>query len=87
VKTSHQTFPSAYSSEPPEEPSAEVLELQETLKKIGLARFIGRINSGVIPDHAGYEAVQNFVSDEQSRPLLSLFTQALLGRTDSYTRR
>ena len=67
--------------------SAEMVELQDTLSEIGLARFIGRISSGVIPDHAGYEAVQHFVSHEKTRPLLSVFTQALLGRPDSYTKR
>ena len=65
----------------------EIAELQGTISEIGLARFIGRIDSGVIPASAGYEAVEHFVLHEKSRPFLSKLTQAVLGRPDSYSKR
>lgn len=66
--------------------STEAAELQQTIEEIGLARFIGRINSGVIPTDVGFRAMEVFVSSEKERPLLSKLTQVVLGRTDSYTK-
>lgn len=58
--------------------------LQRTIGDIGLARFIGRINSGVISTEAGNAAVERFIASEQERPFLSLVSQALFGRRDAY---
>lgn len=62
-------------------------ELQLTLKQIGIARFVGRINSGVIPSSEGYDAVEAYVENAQQRPFLSKLTCALLNRSDSYAHR
>lgn len=59
-------------------------DLQKTIESIGLARFIGRINSGGIPTDLGNAAVERFIASEQSRPLLSVLSQTLFGRRDSY---
>lgn len=62
-------------------------ELQLTLKQIGIARFVGRINSGVIPSSEGYDAVEAYVENAQQRPFLSKLTSVLLNRSDSYAHR
>lgn len=66
--------------------STQAAELQRTIEEIGLARFIGRVNSGVIPSDVGFRAMEMFVSSEKERPFLSKLTQVVLGRTDSYTK-
>lgn len=60
-------------------------ELQGTIEQIGIARFVSRINSGVIPNEAGYAALERFVEDAKRRPLLSKLTSVVLGNKDSYT--
>lgn len=62
-------------------------ELQRTIEQIGIARFVGRINSGVIPSERGYAAVEHFVAHAKKRPLLSKLTHLMLGRADSYAHR
>lgn len=54
------------------------------IHEIGLARFVGRIQSGVVAMDAGYEAVDRFVAIEKQRPFVARLSQALAGRTDSY---
>lgn len=71
----------------PARSSSEVELLEAKISEIGLARFVGRINSGLIPPSLGYEAVQNFLAHEKQRPFLSRLTQALVGRTDAYLKR
>lgn len=61
--------------------------LQRTIEQIGIARFVGRINSGVIPSEQGYAAVEHFVEDAKKRPLLSKLSHLVLGRTDTYAHR
>lgn len=63
------------------------LELQKTIEEIGIARFVGRVNSGVIPSDKGYAAVEKFVSHAKERPLLSRLSYFMLGRADKYARR
>jgi hypothetical protein len=67
--------------------SHEADELQSTIKRIGIARFVGRVNSGVIESNAGYAAVEAYVQNAQQRPLVSRITGALLGARDTYLRR
>ena len=55
----------------------------EQIQEIGLARFIGRINAGVIPTEEGYQAIELFVSKERRRPLISTIARALAGRQGS----
>ncbi len=62
-------------------------ELQRTIEQIGIARFVGRINSGVIPSERGYAAVEHFVAQAKQRPLLSKLTYMVLGRIDTYAHR
>ena len=57
------------------------------IREIGLARFVGRIQSGVVAMDAGYEAVDRFVAIEKQRPFVSRLSQALAGRTDAYDKR
>lgn len=71
----------------PQISSSQLNSLEATIRDIGLARFVGRINSGVIPEHEGYAAVERFLAHEKERPLLSRVTQAVLGRPNSYERR
>lgn len=66
-------------------PNAE--DLQQTIKQIGIARFVGRINSGVIPSSTGYKAVQAFVGDAERRPFASRLTRLILKNGDSYAHR
>jgi len=58
--------------------------LDKTLAEIGVARFVGRINAGVIESTEGYEAVERLVSREKARPLLSRLSHAILGKTDTF---
>ena len=58
--------------------------LVEEIRKIGLARFVGRINAGVIDASAGYSAVERFNLDERRRPLVSRLTHIFIGREDPY---
>lgn len=62
----------------------ELGRLDETVEEIGVARFIGRINSGVIDPEAGYDAVERYVERTERRPLLSRVAQFLFGREDRY---
>ena len=61
-----------------------VEKLVAKIHEIGLARFVGRIQSGVVSTDTGYEAVDQFVAAEKRRPFLSRLGQALVGRTDAY---
>jgi len=62
-------------------------DLQRTLEQIGIARFVGRISSGVIPSEQGYAAVEQYVSHAKERPFLSRLTYLMLGRSDAYLNR
>lgn len=62
----------------------EAHNLQDTIKEIGLARFVGRINSGVIPSDVGLEAVEFFVTQREHRPFVSRLVHSVLGRRDSF---
>ena len=66
---------------------SEVQELEHTIEKIGVARFVGRINSGLVEPEIGYKVVNSFVSRESNRPLLSRLSHLLLGRSDTYNSR
>ena len=67
--------------------SAYEADLERTLQQIGLARFVARINSGVIPRDKGYAAVERYVTTARQRPLLSKLTHFVLGRSDAYANR
>jgi hypothetical protein len=62
-------------------------ELLKTIEQIGIARFVGRINAGVIPAEQGYAAVEHFVSHAKERPFVSKVAHMVLGRVDSYALR
>lgn len=64
--------------------SVTIEEMEETINEIGLARFVGRINSGVVPAEKGFVAVDRFVTAEQERPLLSKVSRAVFKRPNSY---
>jgi hypothetical protein len=62
----------------------EAGRLDETVREIGVARFVGRINSGVIDATGGYRAVERFANEQSERSLLSRVTHMLLGRKDTF---
>lgn len=62
----------------------ELKALQAKIAEIGLARFVGRVSSGLVPAELGYEAIDHFVAREKQRPFLSRLTQVLVGRRDAY---
>lgn len=64
--------------------ATEAGQLDETVREIGVARFVGRINSGVIDATHGYQAVERFANAQAERSLLSRVTHVLLGRTDTF---
>ena len=64
-----------------------VIELQATIHQIGIARFVGRINSGLIPNDEGYAVVESFVEEAKQRPILSKVTKFVLNSNDSYIQR
>ena len=68
------------------ESDTEAGRLDETVRKIGVARFVGRINSGVIDPTPGYKAVERLASEQSERPFLSKVAHALLGRRDTFTK-
>lgn len=61
-----------------------VRELQGVLDDIGIARFVGRINAGVIPSEVGLEVINAFVAAEERRPFVSRLAHSFLGRRDSF---
>jgi hypothetical protein len=64
--------------------SAQVEVLVRQIAEIGLPRFVGRLNSGLIPLEEGYRAVEVFVAAAKQRPFISRLGQSILGRTDSF---
>lgn len=72
-------LPSGFREEPASE-EARTVRFVLQIQEIGLARFIGRINAGVIPAEEGYRAVERFVSKEHKRPFISSVARALAGR-------
>lgn len=70
------------SSEVPDPHDREVDAFVEQIHGIGVLRFIGRINSGLIDAGTGYEAVEKFTARQRRRPWLSRLTHLLIGRTD-----
>lgn len=64
----------------------EAGRLDDTVREIGVARFVGRINSGVIDPARGYQAVERLTSEQTERPFLSRLSHILMGRTDTFSR-
>lgn len=59
-------------------------ELLQLIEDIGVARFVGRINAGVVSSEHGYAALEYFVDKAKERPLASKVAHAVFGRVDSY---
>lgn len=74
----------ATSSNPVPTGPARIDELKEVIQEIGLARFLGRIRSGLILEEEGFAAVEAFLREESKRPLLSKVARALFNRDDAY---
>jgi hypothetical protein len=62
-------------------------DLLAAIDEIGLARFVGRINSGVVSAEEGYAAVEQYIADGKERSFVSKVVHAVFGRSDSYQRR
>lgn len=56
--------------------------LLRQIQDIGVARFVGRINAGMIDATEGYRALEKFSSAEQRRPFISTLTHFLVGKHD-----
>jgi hypothetical protein len=56
--------------------------LARQIHEIGVARFVGRINAGMIDATVGYRAVETFSVEEQRRPLVSRLAHMLVGKRD-----
>ncbi len=65
----------------------ELAMLVKTIERIGIARFVGRVNSGVIPSEQGYAAVEQYIAHAKERPLLSRLTHLVLSQSDTYAHR
>ena len=61
-----------------------IAQMAETIREIGVARFVGRINSGVVDPETGYQAVEAYIANQKHRPFLSRWAAALLNRPDVY---
>ncbi|MCW7537871.1 hypothetical protein OOT46_08420 [Aquabacterium sp. A7-Y] len=48
-------------------------KLQQLIQDIGIARFVGRINSGLIDPVVGYQTVERFVAQHKSASLARHF--------------
>lgn len=62
-------------------------ELLRLIEDIGVARFVGRINAGVVSSEHGYAALEHFVAQAKERPLASKVAHAMFGRVDTYGHR
>lgn len=58
-------------------------ELEATIRDIGVARFVGRINSGVVETEVGYKALDSYVAKTKQRPALSRLASFLLDKDDA----
>jgi len=58
-------------------------ELEATIRDIGVARFVGRINSGVVETEVGYKALDRYVAKTKERPALSRLASFLLDKEDA----
>lgn len=58
-------------------------ELEATIRDIGVARFVGRINSGVVETEVGYKALDRYVAKTKERPVLSRLASFLLDKEDA----
>lgn len=61
-------------------------ELHQLIRRIGVARFVGRVNSGLLSPTDGYKAIESYMSLERRRPIASRLAHLLLHRDDSYLR-
>lgn len=64
----------------------EEVQLDSTVREIGVARFLGRINSGMIDPTRGFQAIERLAQEERERPLMSKLSHLLLGRRDAFHR-
>ena len=64
---------------------SELEALFSELSRIGVARFVGRINSGVIEPTLGYKCLERLVEAESKRPWPSRLSHLLTGHKDSFS--
>lgn len=63
------------------QPNEESVErLGGLIDDIGVTRFVGRIQSGLIDSAAGYVALSRFTAEQERRPLLSEVADVLFSR-------
>lgn len=61
-----------------------VEELRSTLREIGVARFEGRIEAGIIDRAKGEAVVDAFIAEQRSRPWVSRVVNFVLDAEESY---
>lgn len=66
---------------------AELQELKEQVRKLGAARFVGRINGGIISPGLGYEALQAVADERGNRSFLVRLARAISGTPDTFVSR
>lgn len=59
---------------------ATIEQLGTMIHEIGVARFAGRIQSGLIDPAAGYAALSRFTVEQEKRPFLSEVADILFSR-------
>lgn len=65
-------------------PPPSVDSLVTEIRRIGLARFVSRVNAGVVSPDLGYMAIHTYLNSERERPLVSRLTHLLVGRQDTF---
>jgi len=65
-------------------PHPTVAELESTLREIGVARFEGRIEAGLIDKTEGEAVVDGFMREQRSRPWVSRVIGLVLDTDEAY---
>lgn len=72
--------PSQSAKSVPELNEVLVEQLGGVIDDIGVTRFVGRIQSGLIDSAAGYAALSRFIAEQERRPLLSEVADVIFSR-------
>lgn len=78
--------PSRIAPSVPEANEALVEQLGTVIDDIGVTRFVGRVQSGLIDAAAGYAALSRFTAQQEKRPLLSEVADVIFSRRVSHHR-
>ena len=62
-------------------------EHKRAIEEIGVARFVGRINSEVVESDVAYQVLQDYIAASKKRPWPSKLTRLILGCDEPYDAR